>query len=308
MQSLPVIAIAIAGVIHLLLAPSHYAHALAHGLFFALAGMAELLWAVLFWRKPSSKLYYLGLALAGGLIVLWLITRFLVAPFEHEPGAWDIGGLVCKASELAAILALSAMAVQGQITGLPRISPARSIGIALILALAMGVFSYGIGLALESVLPFLAGSDEHGHADESEVVNMDDGNASHSEFGATVHAGNLEIEQPWAGVAPAGSTGGVFMLIKNSNHHTDRLLSVETNVAEVAEIHETIMEADVMKMRKIEDGLEVPANGMLELQHGDYHIMLINLLQALEPGDIIQLMLNFEEAGSVQVEAVVHEP
>jgi hypothetical protein len=43
MISIITIAIAIAGLIHLVLAPAHYAHAPAHGVFFALAGMAEIL-------------------------------------------------------------------------------------------------------------------------------------------------------------------------------------------------------------------------------------------------------------------------
>ncbi len=307
-QNLPVITMALAGVIHLLLAPSHYAHAPAHGIFFALAGAAELLWAAAFWRKPSSRLYYLGLALAGGLVVLWAITRFLVAPFEHEPGMWDLGGLVCKLSELVSILALIAMAVQGQIAGLPRVSLARTAGVALILALAVGAFSYGIALALEPVLPSLAGMDEHEHADESTSMPMGDEHTGSGESGATVHAGDLQIEQPWAGVAPAGSTGGVFMLIKNNSHHPDRLFSVETDVAETAEIHETTMEGDVMKMRKIEGGLDVPAGGQVELKHGGYHIMLINLVQDMKPGEHFHLTLNFEEAGSVNVEVVVREP
>jgi copper(I)-binding protein len=308
LQNLPVIAIATAGIIHLLIAPIHYSHAPAHGIFFALSGATELLWAAAFWRKPSSRLYYFGLALAGGLVVLWAITRFLVAPFEQEPGMWDLGGLVCKASELVAILALCAMAVQGQIASLRRASLARTAGMALILALAVGAFTYGTGLALQPVLPSLAGSGEHEHAVESGTMQMGDALSGSGESGPTVHAGELQIEQPWTGVASVGSTGGVFMLIKNNGPLPDRLLSVETDIAEAAEIHETTMEADVMKMKRIEGGLEVPAGGQVELKHGSYHIMLINLLHALQAGDHIHLTIIFEQAGSVNVEAVVREP
>jgi copper(I)-binding protein len=308
MRSIPVIAIATAGVIHLVLAPVHYAHAPAHAIFFALAGVAELLWAAAFWRKPTSRLYYLGVALAGGLVVLWAMTRFLIAPFEQEPGTWDLGGLVCKASELVAILALVAMAVQGKIIGLPRVSLARAAGVALGMSLAAGVFSYGVGMALEPALPSLARSEEHDHAGDSAAMQMGDEHTRSDESGGTVRIGDLQIEQPWAGVAPIGSTGGAFMLIKNNGHHADRLLSVETGIAEAAEIHETTMEADVMKMRPVEGGLEVPAGGQVELKHNGLHIMLINLLQPLKAGDHIQLTLEFQEAGSENVDAVVRAP
>ena len=229
-----------------LLAPVHCAHAPAHGIFFALAGVAELLWAAAFWRKPTSRLYYLGLALAGGLLVLWAMTRFLIAPFEHEPATWDLGGLVCKASELVAILALGAMAVQGKIIGLPTVSLARAAGLALSLSLAAGVLSYGVGMAREPVLPSLAGSVEHDHAGDSAAMQVGDEHTSSDESGAAVRIGDLQIEQPWAGVAPVGSTGGVFMLI--------------------------------------------------------------NLLQPLKAGDHIRLTLEFQEAGSVNVDAVVQAP
>ncbi|MCQ3980642.1 MAG: hypothetical protein DPW09_45120, partial [Anaerolineae bacterium] len=56
-RSICVITIALAGLVHLLIAPAHYAHAPAHGLFFAAAGIVQCIWAVAFWRRPSLALY-----------------------------------------------------------------------------------------------------------------------------------------------------------------------------------------------------------------------------------------------------------
>ena len=63
-------AIAVAGLVHLIIAPGQVSHAPAHGGFFAVAGVAQITWAVAFWRYRSSQLGWIGMALSGGLIVL----------------------------------------------------------------------------------------------------------------------------------------------------------------------------------------------------------------------------------------------
>ena len=54
-------------------------------------------------------------------------------------------------------------------------------------------------------------------------------------------------------------TGAVFMLLKNEGKEADRLVGGRTDVAKVVEIHETVMDGDVMKMQMLPDGLEIPA-------------------------------------------------
>jgi hypothetical protein len=45
---------AVAGIIHLVITPIHYAHAPAHGLFFALCGVIQIALGLLIWRRPST--------------------------------------------------------------------------------------------------------------------------------------------------------------------------------------------------------------------------------------------------------------
>jgi len=53
--------------------------------------------------------------------------------------------------------------------------------------------------------------------------------------------------------------------------------------------------------------LEIPAGGTVELKAGSYHIMMIGLKQDLKPGDTIEIILTFEKAGEVKVNAAVRE-
>jgi len=65
------------------------------------------------------------------------------------------------------------------------------------------------------------------------------------------------------------------------------------SVVENVEIHQSIMEGDVMRMQPVEGGIEIPAKGQVELKPGGYHIMLINLKRELKPGDRITVVLEF---------------
>lgn len=111
-----------------------------------------------------------------------------------------------------------------------------------------------------------------------------------------------EAGQPMAG------TGAVFMRLVNEGGEADRLVGGATDVARVVEIHETVMEGDVMKMRMLAEGLEVPAKGEVLLEPGSTHVMLIGLQHDLQVGDSFTLDLQFEKSGTIQVSPEVREP
>lgn len=119
-----------------------------------------------------------------------------------------------------------------------------------------------------------------------------------------VSAGGLEIYSPMAMAGNTGQTTGGFMTIKNTGAATDRLLSASCGAAMMTQVHETVMDGDVMKMREVES-IEIPAGGMAELKHGGYHIMLMDLKQDVKAGETTVCTLKFEGAGEVTVELKV---
>jgi copper(I)-binding protein len=76
-------------------------------------------------------------------------------------------------------------------------------------------------------------------------------------------------------------------------------------VAEKVEIHEIVEEDDVMSMRPIEGGLELPAGESTVLEPGGYHVMLIGLTADLNAGETYTLTLEFERAGMVEMQVAV---
>lgn len=119
--------------------------------------------------------------------------------------------------------------------------------------------------------------------------------------------GELLIVHPWsratAGQAP---NGAVYMKIENHGHEDDKLVSAASDVAEMVQLHEHVMEDNVAKMREVA-AIDVPMLGMAELKPGGYHIMLMGLKEPLAEYGSFHLKLTFEKAGSIEVEVQVEE-
>ncbi|MEZ4767343.1 MAG: copper chaperone PCu(A)C [Caldilineales bacterium] len=111
-----------------------------------------------------------------------------------------------------------------------------------------------------------------------------------------------------SGMNMAGMNSAVYMVLANGSATPDRLVSAAADVAGAVEIHETVMDGDVMRMQQLTDGIEIPANGQVELKPGGLHVMLIGLARDLNPGETFPVTLQFEQAGAVTVEAEVRQP
>jgi len=108
-----------------------------------------------------------------------------------------------------------------------------------------------------------------------------------------------------AGGLPVNTAG--YLLVENVGDQPDRLLRVESDIAEAVELHISEIEDDVMKMRQVEF-IEVPPNSQVELKPGGYHIMFIGLNKSLDMGDRVEMRLIFEIYGELAVLAEVRAP
>ena len=120
--------------------------------------------------------------------------------------------------------------------------------------------------------------------------------------------GGISIDGAYARPAPAaGGNGAVFLTIENAGPAADRLVSASSAAAATVEIHETIDDGGVMKMRPLVDGIAIAGGESADLQPGGKHIMLIGLAAPLVAGQEIELALVFEKAGAITVKAPVRQ-
>ena len=71
------------------------------------------------------------------------------------------------------------------------------------------------------------------------------------------------------------------------------LVGVASPAANVVELHEMVMDNNVMKMRAL-PSLDVKPGQTVELKPGSYHVMLIDLKKPLTKGDVVPITLKVE--------------
>ena len=118
--------------------------------------------------------------------------------------------------------------------------------------------------------------------------------------GGSAKVGDLDITGGSVkAMLPGAKVGGGFLTIKNGGAGEDRLVAVESPAAARVEIHEMKMENDVMRMRKLDDGVALPAGETVELKAGGLHLMFMDVKTPFKEGETVPVTLVFEKAGKV---------
>ena len=128
------------------------------------------------------------------------------------------------------------------------------------------------------------------------LVACDSGGHPHA--GEGIEISNARINPP----LPGQTTGVAFMQLNNYGDD-DRLLAVTSEASDRIELHTHLNEGGVMKMRRLDNGIDLPHDKPVELKPGSYHIMLFETDAAV--GDEIILTLDFEKADDLTVVAPV---
>src|ERR1700716_2106967 len=119
---------------------------------------------------------------------------------------------------------------------------------------------------------------------------------------ATFKLGDLTVTSPWTRATPGGAKiAGGYLKITNNGTTPDRFVGVKSESTDHVEIHEMSMSDGVMKMRPLPNGLEIKPGETVELKSGGYHLMFMDLKQPLKQGDTFKATLQFEKAGSLDV-------
>ena len=108
-------------------------------------------------------------------------------------------------------------------------------------------------------------------------------------------AQTVDVKDAWVrATVPSQKASGAFM--KLTAKEGLKLVGISTPVAAVAEVHEMKMEGDIMKMRAVSGGLDLPAGTAVELKPGGYHVMLMDLKATLVKDSRIPMTLVFKDA------------
>jgi hypothetical protein len=92
----------------------------------------------------------------------------------------------------------------------------------------------------------------------------------------------------------AATSGSAYMVIHNHGGPDDRLLSAASPLARTVTLHGSEEENGIVRMVDLSEGLDLPADGAIEMAPGGLHVMLMGLDGPLAPGDAVPLTLQFE--------------
>lgn len=138
---------------------------------------------------------------------------------------------------------------------------------------------------------------------------MISGVVSGAAFAHGFKGGDLEIGHPYIPTPPAvAKTAGGFLKITNTGTEPDRLIGIESDLAEKSELHVTELDANGVTTMNHVPVLEIPAGETVALERGGYHIMFMGLKQSLKKGEMVPGTLVFERAGRIDVEFSIDEP
>jgi copper(I)-binding protein len=116
----------------------------------------------------------------------------------------------------------------------------------------------------------------------------------------------MEINEAWMRPTAQGANGAAYFVIHNRSSEADKITSVSSDVAEAAEIHESRMNGDVMEMNQLQS-VSLAANEEVTFAPGGLHIMLVNVNEELQAGDMIGITLHFKNSEDIVIRVPVRD-
>lgn len=122
-------------------------------------------------------------------------------------------------------------------------------------------------------------------------------------FATDYKLGDLTIEHPVIrATIPTAKVAGGFMIITNTGDKPDILIGGSATFAGKFEVHEMKVSDGIMRMRKLQNGLEIPAGGSVHLKPGSYHVMFMKLQEQMKTGEKRKAIVEFKNAGKIEIE------
>ena len=112
----------------------------------------------------------------------------------------------------------------------------------------------------------------------------------------------------WVAASHGGSkaTAG-YVTLYNHSREDERLMSASCTCSAQVEIHQMWMDGQIMRMRRVDDGLPIPAGGKLVLAKGGAHLMILDLKTPLKAGEKARITLVLQHNGNIILDYPVRD-
>ena len=103
---------AIAGILHLMLVPTMIGRNPNSGIFFLVAGIAQIFWIIPMIKRWGRTWYYIGIAGTIILIIIWAITRMPGNPITGRGGPISEMAIAIEVLQIAYIIVTTIIAAK----------------------------------------------------------------------------------------------------------------------------------------------------------------------------------------------------
>lgn len=118
--------------------------------------------------------------------------------------------------------------------------------------------------------------------------------------GGESEAAVVVFQNGWA-KATDTDMSGAFGTLRNTGDVEIHITGVTSPVSDRVEMHEMVPGGSGMMMQEKEGGFLVPAGGELNLEPGKDHFMLMDLTEPITTGQVIELVLEFDDGSEQDV-------
>lgn len=116
---------------------------------------------------------------------------------------------------------------------------------------------------------------------------------------------DLDFTHAWIKNLPASvPMRAGYMHISNTTEKNYTIVSMSSNAFETVEMHRSLEQDGVTRMEKL-PGLFIAAGSSLELKPGGIHLMMLNPLIPIKPGDQVDLWISLDSADIKKVSMTV---
>lgn len=118
---------------------------------------------------------------------------------------------------------------------------------------------------------------------------------------AAVHASqaqHVHASHAWIRVLPGNLPAGAYVTLQNDSFHPVALNSASSAAYKEIMLHQSTSEGGMSHMSMVET-LSIPGRGQTVLAPSGYHLMLMQPLKSVQPGDTVKLTLKFSDGSTL---------
>jgi copper(I)-binding protein len=116
---------------------------------------------------------------------------------------------------------------------------------------------------------------------------------------------SVTVTNLWVRPALEGGNTAVYFEVTNNTDQFISLINVQTDLAALSQIHQTVVENDMARMQHIENGVRIGSGETLHFEPGGYHVMLMNVVHTINEGEAVSVELIFDNDERLSVMAQV---